>query len=108
MTLAGYAGECLEWSVPSDIQSSAFSQFPACDNDGNGNHNFNSWVGVDGGYRYEEVPGQVDQLWLLDVNGRRLVVDATYDPNTSLSQRAALEQIVDSLQFVPRPAGSNT
>jgi hypothetical protein len=105
VTLAGYAGEYLEWSVPTDIHSSAFGQFDACDNDGAGNHNFNSWLGVGGGYRYEEVPGQVDQLWVLDVNGQRLVVDATYSPGTSQSQRAALEHVVDSLQFVPSPTG---
>jgi hypothetical protein len=106
VTLAGYAGKYLEWSVPADLKSSAFSQFDACDDDGEGNHNFNSWYADGVGYRYEEVPGQVDQLWILDVNGQRLVVDATYDPNTSVSQRAALERIVDSLRFVPSPTGS--
>lgn len=102
VTLAGYAGKYLEWSVPADMKSSAWGEFDACDVDGANNHNFNSWLAYGVGYRYEEVPGQVDQLWVLDVNGQRLVVDATYAPDTSQSQRAALEQVVDSLRFGAR------
>ena len=102
VTLAGYAGKYLEWSVPADMKSSAWSEFDACDVDATGNHNFNSWLTEGVGYRYEEVPGQVDQLWVLDVNGQRLVVDATYAPDTSQSQRAALEHVVESLRFGAR------
>jgi hypothetical protein len=99
VTLAGYAGKYLEWSVPADMKSSAWSEFDACDIDSTGDHNFNSWLAYGVGYRYEEVPGQVDQLWVLDVNGQRLVVDATYSPGTSQRDRAELEQVVASLRF---------
>jgi hypothetical protein len=98
VTLAGYAGKYLEWSVPADMKSSAWSEFDACDVV-SGDHNFNSWLAYHVGYRYEEVPGQVDQLWVLDVNGQRLVVDATYSPGTSQADRAELEQVVHSLRF---------
>jgi hypothetical protein len=98
VTLAGYAGKYLEWSVPADMKSSAWSEFDACDRAG-GDHNFNSWLTYGVGYRYEEVPGQVDQLWVLDVNGQRLVVDATYSPDTTQGDRAELEQVVQSLRF---------
>ncbi len=103
VTLAGYAGKYVEWSVPADLKSSAWSEFDACDVTSGGDHNFNSWLSNDGqGYRYEEVPGQVDQLWVLDVDGQRLVVDATYPPGASQRQRKALEQVVNSLRFGPR------
>jgi hypothetical protein len=98
VTLAGYAGKYLEWSVPADMKSSAWSEFDTCDVV-SGDHNFNSWLAYGVGYRYEEVPGQVDQLWVLDVNGQRLVVDATYSPGTSQADRAELEQVVNSLRF---------
>jgi hypothetical protein len=39
------------------------------------------------GNRYEQVSGQVDRLWVLDVNGERLVVDATYSPDTIQADR---------------------
>ena len=101
VTLAGYAGKYLEWSVPADMKSSAWTSFDACDLDSDGvHHDFLSWLGNGTGDRYEEVPGQVDQLWVLDVNGQRLVVDATYSPDTSQSDRAELEAVADSLRFV--------
>jgi hypothetical protein len=100
VTLAGYAGKYLEWSVPADLKSSSWTSFDACDLDSDGVHrDFLSWLGNGMGDRYEEVPGQVDQLWVLDVNGQRLVVDATYSPDTSQGQRAELERLVDSLRF---------
>ncbi len=43
--------------------------------------------------------GQVDRLWVLDVNGQRLVVDASYSPNTTQAQRDEQDQIVQSLRF---------
>jgi hypothetical protein len=101
VTLAGYAGKYLEWSVPADMKSSAWSEFDACDVV-SGDHNFNSWLANGVGYRYEQVPGQVDQLWVLDVNGQRLVVDAAYSPGTSQADRAELEAVVDSLRFRAR------
>ena len=103
VTLAGYAGKYLEWSVPADMKSSAWSEFDACDVV-SGDHNFNSWGTAYGvGYRYEEVPGQVDHLWVLDVKGQRLVVDATYSPGTSQAERAELQQVVDLLRLaLPR------
>jgi hypothetical protein len=100
VTLAGYAGKYIEWSVPADLKSSTYTDFDACDLATNGvDRDFASWLGTGGGERYEEVPGQVDDLWVLDVKGQRLVVDATYSPDTSQSDRAALQQVVDSLRF---------
>ena len=99
VTLAGYSGKYFEWSVPADLKMSTLGEFDACDVTPDGDHNFNSWlVGTDG-YRYEQVPGQVDRLWVLDVNGQRLVVDATYSPNTSDADRTQLNRAVSSLQF---------
>jgi hypothetical protein len=99
VTLAGYTGKYLEWSVPTDMKSSSWTSFDGCDVDSNGYRDFQSWLGNGTGDRYEEVPGQVDQLWVLDVNGQRLVVDATYSPDTTPADRAALEQLVGSLRF---------
>jgi hypothetical protein len=99
VTLAGYAGKYLEWSVPADMKSSSWTSFDACDLQSNGYRDFQSWLGNGTGERYEEVPGQVDQLWVLDVNGQRLVADATYSPDTTPADRAALAQLVASLRF---------
>jgi hypothetical protein len=106
VTLAGYAGKYLEWSVPADIKSSTWTEFDACDVADDGNRNFESWLGNGMGNRYEQVPGQVDRLWVLDVKGQRLVVDATYSPDTTQADRDQLEQVVESLRFGPSSSGS--
>jgi hypothetical protein len=103
VTLARYAGKYIEWSVPADLKSSTWTDFDACDIEpSDGHHNFVSWLGNGMGERYEQVPGQVDRLWVLDVKGQRLVVDATYSPDTSQGDRAALAQVVGSLRFGAR------
>ena len=100
VTLAGYSGKYLELSVPADMKSSRWTDFDACDVAFNGvDRDFAGWLGIGNGERYEQVPGQVDQLWVLNVNGQRLLVDGTYSPDTSQADRTQLDQVVSSLQI---------
>jgi hypothetical protein len=99
VTLAGYKGQYLELSVPADLRSSTWTNFDDCDVDADGAHDFQGWLGNGMGNRYEQVPGQVDRLWVLDVKGQRLVVDATYSPNTTPADRGQLQELVESLRF---------
>jgi hypothetical protein len=101
VTLAGYTGKYLELSVPTDMKSSTWTDFDACDIASDGtDRDFAGWLGNGGeGERYEQVPGQVDQLWVLNVNGQRMLVDATYSPDTSEADRVQLDQVVNSLQI---------
>ena len=87
VSVGGYHGKYLEWSVPADINFS----------DCNGSL-FKSWN--DGaGDRYQQGPGQVDRLWILDVEGHRLVIDATYMPGSTVRDREELAQVVNSIAF---------
>lgn len=88
VSLAGYNGSYIEWSVPAEIQ------FSNCDQG-----YFRSWTGQ--GDRYQQGPGQVDRLWIIDVAGRRLVIDAAYMPGATEADRAALAQVVHSIAFRP-------
>lgn len=99
VTLAGYQGRYLELSVPADQKSSTWTDFDACDVDAEGHRDFQGWLGRKGGNRYEQVPGQVDRLWVLDVAGRRLVVDATYSPDIQQGDRRELQRVVQSIRF---------
>jgi hypothetical protein len=98
--LAGYAGRYLVLSVPADMTSTKWTEFDECDVDSDGARDFQGWLGNGMGNRYEQVPGQIDELWVLDVNGQRLVVDATYSPDTSDVARDELRKTVDSIRFV--------
>ena len=106
VSIGGYHGKYLEWSVPADIK------FSDCDQGPGDTHTwFESWTGVmlwnapfnPSGTtdRYQQGPGQVDRLWILDVEGRRLVIDATYMPGSTDEDRAVLQQVVDSIAFKP-------
>jgi hypothetical protein len=50
--------------------------------------------------RWQQGPSQVDRLWILDLHGKRLVVDANYMPSATRKQRTELDRIVHSIQFV--------
>ncbi len=101
VTLAGYQGKYLEWSVPADMVVTGDSDFAGCDVQPDGRRNFVSWVGAGGvGERWQLMAGQVDRLWVLDVNGQRLVVDASYSPDTTQAQRDEEDRVVHSVRFV--------
>jgi hypothetical protein len=87
----GFQGMQLQWSVPADID------FSTCDGD-----DFRSWTAAAGSWasvRYHQGPGQVDRLWILDVDGERLVVDAMYMPSTDANDREELWQVMESIRF---------
>ncbi|HYI22129.1 MAG TPA: hypothetical protein VEX62_05775 [Candidatus Limnocylindrales bacterium] len=99
VTLDGYAGKYVEWSVPTDIEWNEQDGFVDCDADG-GEHYFESWTGSGmGSDRYHQGPGQVDRLWILDVDGSRLVINATDMPLTTSADRQELLEVVESIRF---------
>jgi hypothetical protein len=89
VTVGGAEGVYLEWSVPID------ADFDACDEGF-----FESWKGDVGGTdRYQQLPGQVDRIWILDVDGQRLVIDAFYLPATPEVERQEIDDIIASIGF---------
>ena len=95
VTLDGYQGKRLDWSVPTDMD------FSTCDADSEGT-GFFSWTGTGAAsLRYQQGPGQVDRLWILDIGGARLVIDAMSMPGTSDATIAEMVQIVESIDFEP-------
>jgi hypothetical protein len=98
VTLAGYEGKYLEWSVPIDIVVlDEEYHVQGCD-DGN----FLSWLGRTGGTRYQQVGGQIDQLWVLDVQRETVVIDASYAPDAPQRVRDELAAIAQTLTFETR------
>lgn len=88
--LAGFRGKYLRWSVPSKIDISSCGQ-----------GYFESWTGRGWATdRWQQGPGQVDRLWILDVHGKRLVIDANYLPAATSRQRTALDHVVHSITFL--------
>jgi hypothetical protein len=91
ITVDGFAGTSMERTVRAGIK------LADCD----GAH-FRPWLGTDGGERYLE-PGQHDMLWIIDVDGVPLLIDASLGgAGTSAQDRAAHIQIAESVRIEPR------
>jgi hypothetical protein len=90
VTLGGFHGKYLRWSVPRNMSWAHCRQ-----------GYFESWTAKGwASDRYQQGGGQVDRLWILNVDGQRLVIDAAYLDATK-KQRAELNRIVHSIQFLP-------
>jgi hypothetical protein len=91
VTIDGYAGKYMDRTVP------AGTELDEC----NGAE-FRPWLARDGGRRFLE-PGQRDRLWIVDVDGVPLVIDASLGgPGTSAQARAEHIQVAESVQIDPR------
>jgi hypothetical protein len=90
ITVGGYAGKSITLHVPDDA---AFSQ---CDQG-----YFGSWA-VDADptpSRYHQGPGQIDELWVLDVNGHLVIIDASHYTGTPQDVVDELDAVVESATF---------
>ena len=85
----GFAGKKIELTVPASIADCHEGEFQ-------------SWTEQPpaGGARYHR-PGEHDLLWIVDVDGDRLVIDAQEPPGTSAQDRAELLQVVNSVRIDP-------
>jgi hypothetical protein len=84
-TVDGYQGKYLELSVPTDID------FADCDLG-----EFRSWEG-----RFHQGPGQIDRLYILDVEGQREVIILHHMPGTSDADLAEQQAVFESIDIQP-------
>ena len=83
VTIDGYTGKFVEFTPPADISACQEAFFP-----------WDSSLYVQG-------PSQGWHLWILDVEGTRVVVQTNDYPGTSAKHLAELQAIVDSIQIEP-------
>jgi hypothetical protein len=87
--IGGYAGQSITLHVPDD------AVFADCDNG-----IFASYgVTDDELVRYHQGPGQIDEFWVVDVNGAIAVIDATYRSNTPAELIDEMQAIAESITF---------
>lgn len=91
VTIDGYAGLSLTLHVPgdavfADCESTTFLMYA---------------TGDDPGARTHQGPGQVDELWILDVDGSVVIIDAMYRPDTPAVVIEELRSIARSATFQP-------
>lgn len=83
VTLAGYSGTYLDLTVPDDISECARYR-PMAD-----------W------HHYAQGPGQRWHMWILDVDGVRVVVETNDYPGTPPERLAEAQAIIESLVITP-------
>jgi hypothetical protein len=90
VTVGGYAGKSVKLHVPDDVNFDI-----DCDEG-----QFASW-GLEEGQpaRVHQGPGQIDEIWFLDVDGVIVILDATYRPDTSPELVEELQAIAESATF---------
>jgi len=91
ITLGGYAGKSITLHVPDD------AVFSDCDRG-----TFGSW-GIPSAdlspFRYHQDPGQIDVVWILDVDGVLTVIDWAHYAGTPTEHVDELRAIVESITF---------
>ena len=88
VTLDGYDGFYLELQAPPDLN---FTDCP-----------YDVWDSTPGGGRYLQEPGQVDRIWIVDVEDDTIVFHATAWAGAEKTALEQLTDMVESVDFVPR------
>jgi hypothetical protein len=99
VTLGGFAGKAITLHVPMTFDlpnSTREERFTDCDED---TFFFYGIEGETGGARNAQGAGQVDELWILDVNGQIVILDATYSPATPADLVEELRALAESATF---------
>ncbi|WP_456845654.1 hypothetical protein [Cellulomonas sp. P5_C6] len=86
VTIGGYDGLYVELSTPHDLDFTTCRQ-----------GYFHSWPG-----RSQRDGGQMDLLWILDVDGQRITFDVSYPPTATPSQVDQMKEIVTGAMFTRR------
>lgn len=99
VTVGGFAGKAITLHVPMSFDlpnASREERFADCDNDVFG------FYGVEGGTepnRNAHGAGQVDELWILDVDGSIVILDAKYAPAAPADLVEELRTLAESATF---------
>ena len=91
VTLAGYSGKYLELRAPANTTTDELGPVP-----GGCNYYFVWEPGI-----YAQGPNALWRIWVLDVDGVRVVVRSDSFPGTTPQVQAQLQAIVDSIQIEP-------
>jgi len=99
VTVGGFAGKAITLRVPMSYDlpgATREEKFADCDNDV---YAFYGVEGESGEARNAQGAGQVDELWILDVDGSIVILDAAYSPATPAELVEELRTLAESATF---------
>lgn len=88
VTIDGYSGQVVHLTLPATVTDAT---------------SFYLFGDSGGGQFWGWVAGQVHDLYVMDVEGERLVIDAFRFPDTTEEDLAAQRAVVDAIQLAPNP-----
>ena len=92
VTVGGYSAKKITLHVPDDWDASSND----CDQ---GNFASYGVAGEDEPSRWHQGPGQIDELWIVDVDGAFAILDAMYRPDTPSELVDELRAVTESATF---------
>lgn len=104
VTVYGYRGKYLQLTVPDlPVEGEGDDRrFTGCEEG-----TLKSWVAAidaepgDAFYGYNSEPGRTEDLWILDVEGTRLMIEANWSPASPRKDVAEMRSILDSIRIQP-------
>jgi hypothetical protein len=95
VTIGGYAGKMITLHVPDDA---VFSECEAGDQ-GPEFGTYQVEAVQDRPSRYHQGPGQIDDFWIVDVEGSIVIIDAMYRPDTPPATIEEMRALAESATF---------
>jgi hypothetical protein len=95
VTVGGFHGQFVTLHVAIDAPTRA-EAFAECDDETFGSYTYD---GESRPVRYHQGPGQIDEMWILDVYGGTVILDASYSPNTPAALVDEVRALAKSATF---------
>ena len=99
VTVGGFAGKAITLHVPMTYDAPDLTReerFADCDND---TYAFYGIEGETAEARNAQGAGQLDELWILDVDGEIVILDGTYSPATPVDLVEEMRTLAESATF---------
>jgi hypothetical protein len=100
VTLGGYPAQRIELSVPADLDPATCDEGVMRTWVGPGER-VDTWYSEDPEARSPLRSGQLNVVYIVDVNGERLIIDTWHMPGTSAADLAELDAILASMRIEP-------
>jgi len=97
VTVGGHTGKSITLHVPNTAPTRA-EAFKDCDQDTFATYGID---GNEGPARYQQGPGQIDEFWILDVDGTTVILDLMYGPATPAALIDEARALAESATFEP-------
>jgi hypothetical protein len=99
ITLDGHAGKSITLHVPDEV-AYANGEFTNCDQEGGGRHAFCTAGTATDCYMWNaQAPGAIDELWIVDLDDRILLMDGAYYAQTPAEHVDEHQAILGSMSF---------